>query len=1046
MKNMCKRSITAVKAEAARVISIMIVILMLPGGFFIGAPEINGAYVYADSQTEGGYTYTVSGGQATITGYTGSSAILNIPSELGGSRVTAIGEECFRGNTRITRVTIPDGVSVIDDYAFETCSALREVSMPETVKNIGQAAFSGDGFLKNVAIPDSVEEIENGAFLFCRNLESFSGADGLKVMGEFVFAGCDSLTSADLSDSELKVLPDRTFCRCMVMENVYLPDTLEKVGKRAFSDCSNLKGLQFGSNLKYVGDYAFERCSDIREISFDTNCNQLKLGDKVFYTGYSETLHVILPDNTTVTAATFVGSGITGLYVSGSGQVNSPTDMVIKNGQIYEDEGATLAQVFTEVYDPLSGTWKSAMETVSEGDDSYTRYTIPDTVTRIGPNAFENKKVGNLVIPDSVTDIDDLGLFKGLISSVTLDLDNSSYLTEDGQLYEKTGDDSKRTLVRFFPKKLDENNKLTPVTVEIPDDFFGTRKQYSLPDNIAVIGPYAFCNAISVVVVSEQSALVALDDHSFSYSGIGDPRSDDPFQEFLSKLIIPDEIMGRLSIADTAFEYNMLFYYEEFSPDNNPFNDGSADTGETEDLDFNDRFARTDENGDFNYSDTGQSAEDAVVRYTSVSGNKSLYTDDKYKKYKVIPNSGYENWTNDYLEHNKDEIEFTSDLMLYTMVYKGEADYRSMVCVLNHDQYKTEYSIKNVGDDFAPMYTMMDHGLDAELMRGEIQEDIVLYSGITDERMAEIAGLSDKTQKPSIDQLKNAIGREFTDPAYMSTTTNPVIAGRFSSYSETMVVIYASKESLKKLGAVCIDSFSGSGAGEYEILFNRDARFKVLDVGTLTVGTADDEDQYERTYIRLKLMGDGEDTEPEQDKASAPALKIKPDYSKNLMRASWSKVKGAASYKLRYRKAGSSKWKTKNVKGTSAAVKGMKKGSAYQFKVAAVFSDGSIGKYSSVKSSLFSKTSGVKAKARKASAKVSWKKTKGAGGYEILVSSKKNMSKAKTVRVKGGKKTSRVIKGLKSGKRYYIAVRPYKKKGGKVYKGIRSSIRKVRIR
>ena len=97
----------------------------------------------------------------------------------------------------------------------------------------------------------------------------------------------------------------------------------------------------------------------------------------------------------------------------------------------------------------------------------------------------------------------------------------------------------------------------------------------------------------------------------------------------------------------------------------------------------------------------------------------------------MIPNSKFPAWSQEYLDYNKADIEFSAELMPYTMLYKGEAHYRSMVCVLNHDQYKTEYSIRNVGDDFAPMYLAMDHGLEAEIQRGRMPDDIVLYSGIT---------------------------------------------------------------------------------------------------------------------------------------------------------------------------------------------------------------------------------------------------------------------------------------------------------------------------
>ena len=308
--------------------------------------------------------------------------------------------------------------------------------------------------------------------------------------------------------------------------------------------------------------------------------------------------------------------------------------------------------------------------------------------------------------------------------------------------------------------------------------------------------------------------------------------------------------------------------------------------------------------------------------------------------------------------------------------------------------------------------------------------------------MADIAGIKDKTVTPTKAQLINAIGREFTDPAFMSTTTNPSTAANFSSHSNTMIVIYASADALSSLGAVVIDSFSGWGAGEYEILFNLGAKFKVLDVGTLKV-SGGNYDTEERTYIRLKLVGP--DEEKEDEKADVkPADTVKPApvihtvaKASKKMRVSWNKVNGAVSYKLQYRKAGASKWKTVKVKKTSKTLSKMKSGSLYQFRVAAVYSDKKTGKYSKTSYRYYRKKKGIKDREKKSAVKVTWKKTKGASGYKILVATNKKLKNAKVIVVKGGKKTSKVVKGLKSGKKYYFSVRPYKNKGGKTYNGFR---------
>ena len=92
---------------------------------------------------DGDYTYTVSGGNATITGYTGAGGAIVIPSTLGGFPTVAIGTDAFYGNTSLTSVTIPNSVTSIGQGAFYSCTALTSVTIGSGVTSIGERAFYG---------------------------------------------------------------------------------------------------------------------------------------------------------------------------------------------------------------------------------------------------------------------------------------------------------------------------------------------------------------------------------------------------------------------------------------------------------------------------------------------------------------------------------------------------------------------------------------------------------------------------------------------------------------------------------------------------------------------------------------------------------------------------------------------------------------------------------------------------------------------------------------------------------------------------------------
>ncbi len=93
------------------------------------------------------------------------------------------------------------------------------------------------------------------------------------------------------------------------------------------------------------------------------------------------------------------------------------------------------------------------------------------------------------------------------------------------------------------------------------------------------------------------------------------------------------------------------------------------------------------------------------------------------------------------------------------------------------------------------------------------------------------------------------------------------------------------------------------------------------------------------------------------------------------------------------------------------------------------------------------KVTGVKVKGKKKAIAVSWKKVSNANGYQILCAKDAKFKKGKkTVTVKTKKTTKKTVKKLKSGKKYYVKVRAYKKvSGDKVY-GAYSKVKKVKTK
>lgn len=156
----------------------------------------------------------------------------------------------------------------------------------------------------------------------------------------------------------------------------------------------------------------------------------------------------------------------------------------------------------------------------------------------------------------------------------------------------------------------------------------------------------------------------------------------------------------------------------------------------------------------------------------------------------------------------------------------------------------------------------------------------------------------------------------------------------------------------------------------------------------------------------------------------------------------WGQVSGAKKYTVAYRKVGSNKWTYKNTKKTKYVVKKHKMKGLYEYKVAAVSSNGTV--WSDTNYRYFNKVK-TKAKAGKGAVKVSWKKDKGATGYQVKIAGNKKMKNAQTVTLGAGSRSYK-FSGLKSGKRYYVRVRPIKEHGGVTYTGILSKTFKMKVK
>ena len=154
-------------------------------------------------------------------------------------------------------------ITKIPSYMFYYCENLAEFSLPGTLKSIGWCAFESTA-IEKIVIPESVTYIEYYAFESSPNLREVDIKGPLRALPVGIFADCNKLekltlpsTISKIETGSLSDTPIQEF-RC--------PDDLVEIGDNAFYGCKNLERIHFNDKLTHIGDRAFQNCSALKEI------------------------------------------------------------------------------------------------------------------------------------------------------------------------------------------------------------------------------------------------------------------------------------------------------------------------------------------------------------------------------------------------------------------------------------------------------------------------------------------------------------------------------------------------------------------------------------------------------------------------------------------------------------------------------------------------------------------------------------------------------------------------------------------------------------
>ena len=219
--------------------------------------------------------------------------------------MTSIGNYAFDNCTSLASITIPNKVTTIGVGAFEYCNGLTSITIPNSVTNIDDYTFSDCNNLTSVSIGNSVAGIGNYAFAGCRSLTSATIPENVATIGDYAFYKCYGLTSIDIGDGVTSI-GNSAFWECTSLPSVTIGNSVTTIGEWAFYNCSNLKSITIPRSVTHIGNSVFFNCYDLNEVyisDLEAWCNIQFDGD--FFSRYhlylnnKEITNLIIPESVT---------------------------------------------------------------------------------------------------------------------------------------------------------------------------------------------------------------------------------------------------------------------------------------------------------------------------------------------------------------------------------------------------------------------------------------------------------------------------------------------------------------------------------------------------------------------------------------------------------------------------------------------------------------------------------------------------------------------------------------------------------------------------
>ncbi|NLL55931.1 MAG: leucine-rich repeat domain-containing protein [Clostridiales bacterium] len=377
----------------------------------------------------------------------------------------------------IATLTIPHGTTGIKNGAIKNISNITEIILPSTLRQ---------------------EEMSNGAI----NLNGATNLTDIKipfvgVNGKDYFASLFELSNKDLPKNLERVTVTNqatiykdTFKDCKSLKSIIYLNDVQSVGENAFNGCVELRNLVIGSQMTSIGQNAFRQCLNLTELTLpfigsnindQTSTISYLIGANAGENAYTNYMLSTLTINGDIVALpSFAFAGLEKI-----GKIVLPNTITSIGQNAFENVKATinLNDNITIISERMFANYKGTM------------LLLPSSVTEIGVNAFyEASNLTSLTLPKSVTSIGEYA-FSGVKCNVVF---------EQGAAIKEIG-------INAFYGYLGNQFSIPESVYKISDYAFSKSgiTSITIPQSVSVLGEGVFQGSENLIQVTLLNTVVS---------------------------------------------------------------------------------------------------------------------------------------------------------------------------------------------------------------------------------------------------------------------------------------------------------------------------------------------------------------------------------------------------------------------------------------------------------------------------------------------------------------------------------------------------------